>query len=96
MFDFPVWTESQPPVLNLASPAPKVYRPGTEADDNQPTADFIAMANAPATELSNAPVFPVGGIVDPPPAARRAGARRPTTSQWPGRWRSSSAGRAPS
>ena len=73
MFDYPIWTETQPSVLNLVSPAPKVYRPGTAADDNQPTADFIAMANSPTAELSAAPVFPVGGIVDPPTGGSASG-----------------------
>ncbi len=31
-FNFPVWKESKPPVLNMVSPTPKTYRPGTAAD----------------------------------------------------------------
>ena len=64
-FNYPIWQESQAPVLNQVSPTPKTYRPGTEADSDQPTADFITMANSPTTVLTNAPVFPVGGIKDP-------------------------------
>src|SRR5689334_17108785 len=29
-FNFPVWSEAQPPVLNQVSPTPKTYRPGNE------------------------------------------------------------------
>jgi Zn-dependent M28 family amino/carboxypeptidase len=65
-FNFPIWKESKPPVLNMVSPTPKTYRPGAEADSDQPTADFITMANSPTKELTNAPVFPVGEIDDPP------------------------------
>jgi Zn-dependent M28 family amino/carboxypeptidase len=66
-FNYPVWTESKPAVLNLVSPAPgKTYRPGTAADDGSPNVDFITMANSPTVELSKAPVFPVGEIDDPP------------------------------
>jgi Zn-dependent M28 family amino/carboxypeptidase len=64
-FNFPVWKETKPAVLNMVSPTAKTYRYGTEADDGQPTAEFITMANSPTVELTNAPVFPVGGIQDP-------------------------------
>jgi Zn-dependent M28 family amino/carboxypeptidase len=72
-FNFPEWSESQPPVLNMVSPTPKVYVPGDAEDDDQPTADFITMANSPTVELTNAPVFPVGGIVDPPTGGSASG-----------------------
>lgn len=72
-FNYPIWQESQPPVLNQVTPTPKVYRPGTEANSDQPTADFITMANSPTTVLTNAPVFPVGGIVDPPTGGSTSG-----------------------
>ncbi len=72
-FNFPVWEESQPPVLNRVSPSPKTYVPGDADDNDQPTADFITMANSPTVELTNAPVFPVGGIVDPPTGGSASG-----------------------
>ena len=72
-FNFPVWEESQPPVLNMVSPTPKTYVPGDEDDSDLPTADFITMANSPTKELTNAPVFPVGGIVDPPTGGSASG-----------------------
>src|SRR3954447_15632032 len=73
-FNYPVWKETKPAVLNLISPAPgKTYRPGTEADGGSPNADFITMANSPTVELTNAPVFPVGGIVDAPAGGSAAG-----------------------
>ena len=72
-FNFPIWSESRPPVLNRVSPTPKTYVPGDAEDDDQPTADFITMANSPTVELTNAPVFPVGGIVDPPTGGSASG-----------------------
>ena len=72
-FNYPVWSESQPPVLNQVSPTPKTYVPGDAEDSDQPTADFITMANSPTVELTNAPVFPVGGIVDPPTGGSDSG-----------------------
>ncbi|MCY4727954.1 M20/M25/M40 family metallo-hydrolase [Nocardioides sp. STR2] len=71
-FNYPVWAETQPPVLNRVSP-PKTYVPGDAEDSDQPTADFITMANSPTVELTNAPVFPVGGIVDPPTGGSDSG-----------------------
>ena len=73
MFNFPVWEESQPPVLNMVSPTPKTYIPGDAEDSDQPTADFITMANSPTVQLTRAPVFPVGGIVDPPTGGSASG-----------------------
>src|SRR4051812_2438382 len=64
-FNFPVWKETKPAVLNMVSPTAKTYRYGTQANDGQATADFITMANSPTVELTKAPVFPVGGIKDP-------------------------------
>ncbi len=72
-FNFPFWAETQPPVLNRVAPTPKTYVPGDAEDSDQPTADFITMANSPTVELTNAPVFPVGGIVDPPTGGSASG-----------------------
>jgi Zn-dependent M28 family amino/carboxypeptidase len=72
-FNYPFWRESQPPVLNMVTPTPKTYVPGDADDNDQPTADFITMANSPTVELTNAPVFPVGGIVDPPTGGSASG-----------------------
>ena len=72
-FNFPAWGESQPPVLNMVSPTPKTYVPGDAEDSDLPTADFITMANSPTVVLTNAPVFPVGGIVDPPTGGSASG-----------------------
>src|SRR6187397_1370662 len=57
-FNYPTWSETAPGVLNMVAPTPKTYRPGTEADSDKPTADFITMANSPAAKLTNAPVVP--------------------------------------
>src|SRR3954451_6620598 len=68
-FNYPVWTETKPPVLSYAG---KTYKPGNaESDPN--TVDYITMANSPTVELTNAPVFPVGGIVDPPTGGSASG-----------------------
>ena len=72
-FNFPVWEESKPPVLNMVSPTAKTYVPGDASDSDLPTADFITMANSPTKELTNAPVFPVGGIIDPPTGGSASG-----------------------
>ncbi len=72
-FNFPEWSESKPPVLAMVEPTPKTYVPGDAEDDDQPTADFITMANSPTVELTDAPVFPVGGIVDPPTGGSASG-----------------------
>ena len=72
-FNFPVWNETKPPVLNMVSPTPKTYVPGDADDSDLPTADFITMANSPTVELTNAPVFPVGGIIDPPTGGSASG-----------------------
>lgn len=72
-FNFPFWAETQPPVLNRVAPTPKTYVPGDAEDSDLPTADFITMANSPTVELTNAPVFPVGGIVDPPTGGSASG-----------------------
>lgn len=72
-FNFPVWTETMPPVLTMVSPTPKTYVPGDADDNDLPSADFITMANSPTVELTDAPVFPVGGIVDPPAGGSASG-----------------------
>ena len=72
-FNFPFWAETQPPVLNMVAPTPKTYVPGDAEDNDLPTADFITMANSPTVELTNAPVFPVGGIIDPPTGGSTSG-----------------------
>src|SRR4051794_22222070 len=71
-FNYPVWTETKPPVLNMVSPTAKTYRPGT-AESDPSTVDFITMANSPTVELTNAPVFPVKGILDPPTGGSASG-----------------------
>lgn len=72
-FNYPIWGESQPGVLNQVKPTPKVYRYGTAEQSDLPTSDFITMANSPTTVLTNAPVFPVGGILDPPTGGSASG-----------------------
>src|SRR3954447_14736842 len=71
-FNYPVWTETKPPVLNMVSPAAKTYRPGN-AESDMKTVDFVTMANSPTVELTNAPVFPVKGILDPSTGGSAAG-----------------------
>ena len=74
MFDYPIWTETQPPVLNLVSPAPKVYRPGTRGR-RQPADGGLHRHGQLADDraVRTRPVFPVGGIVDPPTGGSASG-----------------------
>src|SRR4051812_2573636 len=66
-FNYPTWSETGLAVLNQVTPNAKAYRPGAASADTDVTqVDFIPMAYSPLTQLTNAPVFPVGGIVDPP------------------------------
>ncbi len=68
-FNYPVWTETKPPVLSYAG---KTYKPG-DANSDPNTVDYITMANSPTVELTGAPVVPVGGIVDPPTGGSASG-----------------------
>jgi hypothetical protein len=68
MFNFPVWEETAPAVLNRVLPSPKVYRYGTAADDDSPNVDFITLGYAGTGTLTNARVVPTNDILDPPPA----------------------------
>lgn len=73
-FNYPFWNETKPAVLNWNNGTPpKSYKPGTEADNDQPTADFITMANSPTKEIVNTAVIPVNNIVDPPTGGSAAG-----------------------
>ena len=72
-FNFPFWQETKPAILNQVTPTAKTYRPGAAADDGSASVDFITMANSPTVELTKAPVFPVGGIVDPPTGGSTSG-----------------------
>jgi Zn-dependent M28 family amino/carboxypeptidase len=83
-FNYPIWKETKPPVLNQVTPTAKTYRPGTAADTDQATSDFITMANSPTVELTKAPVFPVGGIVDPPGTPTPASASGCTAADYAG------------
>ena len=64
-FNFPIWEETQLPVLNQVTPTAKPYRPGTEAQSDTPDVDFISMPGSPTVNLDNVPVVPVGGIQIP-------------------------------
>jgi Zn-dependent M28 family amino/carboxypeptidase len=69
MFNFPFWAETAPAVLNRVNPPPtKVYRYGTEADNDSPNVDFITLGYAGTGTLTNAKVVPTNDIIDPPPA----------------------------
>jgi Zn-dependent M28 family amino/carboxypeptidase len=72
-FNFPIWEETQLPVLNQVTPTAKTYRPGAEAQSDTPAVDFISMPGSPTVSLDNVPVVPVGGIVIPSPGGTDAG-----------------------
>ena len=62
------------PVLNMVSPTPKTYKPGTAADSDPPTVDFITMANSPHGRADQrARCSRSAGSSTRPPAARRSG-----------------------
>jgi Zn-dependent M28 family amino/carboxypeptidase len=73
-FNFPVWGEAKPPVLNWNNGTPpKSYKPGTEADNNTPNVDFITMFDSPTAEVVNTAVIPVNDNIDPPTGGSTAG-----------------------
>jgi len=73
-FNFPVWGEAKPPVLNWNNGTPpKSYKPGTEADNDSPDVDFITMFDSPTAELVNTAVIPVNDNIDPPTGGSTAG-----------------------
>ena len=73
MFNFPFWTETQPPVLQRVSPTPKTYVPGDADDDGSTAVDFITMSYSPTKTLTNAKVVPTNDIVIPPPGGAGSG-----------------------
>jgi Zn-dependent M28 family amino/carboxypeptidase len=72
-FNYPVWEESAPSVLNQVAPVPKTYRPGTEAQSGTTDSDFIAFGGSPTATLDDVRVVPVGGIVIPSPGGTASG-----------------------
>jgi Zn-dependent M28 family amino/carboxypeptidase len=73
MFNMPIWHETAAPVLQLTSPSNKAYRPGTAADDNSPSVDFIAFEHSPTKSLTNVRVVPTNDILIPSPGGSTSG-----------------------
>ena len=71
-FNMPEWRETAPPEFQQLTPTNKTYKPGTAADDNSPSVDYITFEFSPTTEVS-APVVPVSNIVIPSPGGSTAG-----------------------
>ena len=69
----PIWSEIAAAGAEHGLADAEDLPPRHRADSDQPTADFITMANSPTVALTNAPVFPVGGIVDPPTGGSASG-----------------------
>src|ERR671924_1498791 len=65
----PEWQETAPPVLQQLSPTAKTYTPGTAADDDSPSVDYITFEFSPTKNVASAPVVPTNDIVIPSPAA---------------------------
>jgi Zn-dependent M28 family amino/carboxypeptidase len=65
MFNMPIWHENAAPVLQLTSPSTKTYTPGSAADDDSPSVDFIAFEHSPTKSLTNVKVVPTNDIVIP-------------------------------
>src|SRR3954471_2136838 len=73
LFNMPEWHETAPPVLQQLSPTAKTYKPGTAADDNSPTVDFITFEHSPTKSLSNIKVVPTNDITIPSPGGTTSG-----------------------
>ena len=73
MFNMPIWHENAAPVLQLTSPSSKTYRPGSAADDNSPSVDFIAFEHSPTKSLTNVKVVPTNDVVIPSPGGSTSG-----------------------
>jgi Zn-dependent M28 family amino/carboxypeptidase len=72
-FNFPIWEETQLPVLNQVTPTAKPYRPGAAAQSDTPDVDFISMPGSPTVSLDNVPVVPAGGILIPSTGGSESG-----------------------
>jgi len=72
-FDMPDWHETALPVFQRLSPTARTYTPGTAADDNQPTVDYIAFEHSPTEAVASAPVVPTNDIKIPPAEANTSG-----------------------
>ena len=73
MFNMPIWHETAAPVLQLTSPSSKTYTPGSAADDDSPSVDFIAFEHSPTKSLTNVEVVPTNDIVIPSPGGTTSG-----------------------
>jgi Zn-dependent M28 family amino/carboxypeptidase len=73
MFNMPIWHEDAAPVLQLTSPSNKTYTPGSAADDDSPSVDFIAFEHSPTKSLTNVKVVPTNDIVIPSPGGTTSG-----------------------
>ena len=73
MFNMPVWRETAPPVLQQVTPTNKTYVPGTAADDNSPSVDFIAFEHSPTKSLTNVKVVPTNDVTIPSPGGTTSG-----------------------
>ena len=83
MFNMPIWRETAPPVLQLTSPSNKPYRPGTAANDNSPSVDFIAFEHSPTKSLTNVRVVPTNDILIPSPGGSTSGCELSDFSRTP-------------
>jgi Zn-dependent M28 family amino/carboxypeptidase len=64
-FNFPIWEETQPAVLEQVTPTAKTYRYGTAEDDGSPDVDFITLSYSPTATLSGAKVIPTNDVEIP-------------------------------
>jgi Zn-dependent M28 family amino/carboxypeptidase len=72
-FNYPIWEETSPPVLNQVTPTAKSYVPGDADDSDTPGVDFISMPGSPTVSLNDVPVVPATGIVIPSPGGTASG-----------------------
>jgi Zn-dependent M28 family amino/carboxypeptidase len=66
-FNFPFWVETQPAVLQRATPSARTYTYGTAEDDGSADVDYITMSYSPTKALTGVQVVPTNDIVIPPP-----------------------------
>jgi len=73
-FNLPEWVENSTPVLARTDLEPdKSYVPGTAADDDSPSVDFITFELSPSGTLTNVPVVPTNDVVIPSPGGTTSG-----------------------
>ena len=74
-FNLPEWVENSVPVAgpDRSSATNKSYVPGSAADDDSPSVDFITFELSPSGTLTNVPVVPTTDVTIPSPGGTTSG-----------------------